>query len=388
MLKPTEYPGDRLRVSSPHLFSFEATKDCKWYTGPCKEWVDKDKTGIKAQGLTSPWAEDALCTTVDCATMDVQCPPSGDPYRWSDTCNQVLKPLFAGSIQLVCNKDKVGNLNPVSTDFETTPYSCAMFVYEGNIAFLSECNAAGFCSPDAPTPTPGPHPTPTPGPGPSPGPSPGIKKHTYCHEHSSWCYPVEYFSMYGLPILFTLICCFVLLSFNAGFVPRIKKGEIKTSCLHYCCTGSVAEEQRKSRRVNRKASVNVLVQRLTRGVSNVSRLPANTEDDLKLPFLVDDALQNNKDDFQIRGSHSDAGSDEVWIHTKDVRFAIPQSYVQKAKQNLGVDMNALNAPRAQILDGVSTVFGPTLTGILGPSGCGKTSFLDIIAGRKTLGMCV
>ena len=127
--------------------------------------------------------------------------------------------------------------------------------------------------------------------------------------------------------------------------------------------------------------MNVIVSRLTRGVSNVSRLPASTEDDLQLPFLVDDALQKDKDDLDADSS-SDGG---VWLHARDVKFAIPQSYVQKAAKNLGVDMNALNAPRAQILDGVSNVFGPTLTGILGPSGCGKTSFLDILAGRKTLG---
>ena len=30
MLKPTEYPGERTRLSSPHLFAFEATSDCKW----------------------------------------------------------------------------------------------------------------------------------------------------------------------------------------------------------------------------------------------------------------------------------------------------------------------------------------------------------------------
>ena len=33
MLKPAEYPGERLRLSSPHLFSFESASDCKWYTG-------------------------------------------------------------------------------------------------------------------------------------------------------------------------------------------------------------------------------------------------------------------------------------------------------------------------------------------------------------------
>ena len=127
--------------------------------------------------------------------------------------------------------------------------------------------------------------------------------------------------------------------------------------------------------------MNVIVSRLTRGVSNVSRLPASTEDDLQLPFLVDDALQKDKDDLD-----SDSSEGGVWLHARDVKFAIPQSYVQKAAKNLGVvDMNALNAPRAQILDGVSNVFGPSLTGILGPSGCGKTSFLDILAGRKTLG---
>jgi len=157
----------------------------------CKEWVEKDKTGLKSQGLKSPWAEDAQCTTVDCNTMTVTCPPKGDPYRWSDTCTQFLKPLFAGAIQLVCNSEKVGDLHPMSTNFSHTPYACAMFVYEGNIAFLSDCNAAGYCSSQSPSPTPGPSPTPTP-PGPSPAPSPGFKKHTYCHKHSSWCYPVEY----------------------------------------------------------------------------------------------------------------------------------------------------------------------------------------------------
>ena len=116
-------------------------------------------------------------------------------------------------------------------------------------------------------------------------------------------------------------------------------------------------------------------------VSVISRLPASTEDDLQLPFLVDDALQKDKDDLDADSS-SDGG---VWLHARDVKFAIPQSYVQKAAKNLGVDMNALNAPRAQILDGVSNVFGPTLTGILGPSGCGEDEFLDILAERKTLG---
>ena len=346
------------------------------YKGPCKEWVEKDKTGLKAQGLASPWAENAQCTTVDCKTMDVTCPPKGDPYRWSDTCTQFLKPLFTGSIQLVCNSEKMSDLHLMSTNFSHTPYACAMFVYEGNIAFLSDCNAAGYCSDVSPSPTPGPSPTPTP-PGPSPAPSPGFKHHTYCHTHSSWCYPVEYFSMYGLPMLTVMICCFILLSFNAGFVPRLKNGKIRTSCCHSCCATSVARSKRAQN--GRKASVNVLVQRLTRGVSNVSRLPANTEEDLQLPFLVDDALQNDKNKEEIDSS------DGVWVHAKDVKFAIPQSYVQKAAKNLGVDINSINAPRAQILDGVSNVFGPTLTGILGPSGCGKTSFLDIIAGRKTLG---
>ena len=94
--------------------------------------------------------------------------------------------------------------------------------------------------------------------------------------------------MYGLPILAVMICCFILLSFNAGFVPRFKNGKLHTSCCHSCCTSSVAKSRRAQK--GRKESVNVIVSRLTRGVSNVSRLPASTEDDLQLPFLVDDAL--------------------------------------------------------------------------------------------------
>jgi len=58
--------------------------------------------------------------------------------------------------------------------------------------------------------------------------------------------------------------------------------------------------------------------------------------------------------------------------------------VQAAKASMGVE-EAAGAPRTQILNGVSAVFPPCMTGILGPSGCGKTSLLDIIAGRKTLG---
>ena len=75
--------------------------------------------------------------------------------------------------------------------------------------------------------------------------------------------------------------------------------------LSLCCTSSVAKSERAQN--GRKASVNVIVSRLTRGVSNVSRLPASTEDDLQLPFLVDDALQKDKDDLDSDSSEEEFG---------------------------------------------------------------------------------
>ena len=319
--------------------------------------------------LKSRWKDGATCSAWECSNLNITCAPDIAWARWSDVCTGFLRPLFKGAITLVCNDDATSELSPVNTDFSASPYSCALWVDNDEIAFQMDCNHQGRCVENGTNHT-------TPPPAPAPGWQ--TEHHGYCNKHKSWCYFVLYFLIYGGPVIAVLTFAVLLTCIPTAF---IRHGVQKRGCLCECCS--------PWKRTTNTADYVALSDHLeaeTDG-SNTKRVRSLTEDiesqdsvdvrnDLKIPFLVDDDDDDDDNEAKDSKSSSSSSSDGSWLHVRDLSFTLPPELLK-----LNVEGNA----RETILRDVNLAFGPGLSAILGPSGSGKTSMLDIIAGRKTLG---
>eukprot|EP00940_MAST-03C_sp_MAST-3C-sp2_P001818 g1818.t1 len=373
MLKPVENVGYRQGLGSAYLFSMESGSSCTRSSSPCADYTNRAVSGLTAMGLHSRWNEGATCSSWECSNLNVTCAESHGWGRWGNICSDFLKPLFAGSVRLVCNDKPMSTLSMVSNDFSDTPFTCGLWVYNDDVAFQMDCNNEGVCTDNSNATTPAP----------APGPPPGWQTahHGYCNKHKSWCYKLVYALTFGGPAVTAFAVAVMLSRCRTGFVPHDAR---ESACLCRCMS-PWRSSSADPRRMDRDS---------IRDETDKSRGRASTEDiesqdsstlkaDLLIPFLVSSESVDEKDG----ASKTDDGGDkasrspkrgETFLHARNISFSLSPKLVKIGGAGTG--------KREKIIRDVSLVAeAGQCTAILGPSGSGKTSLLDIIAGRKTLG---
>ncbi len=373
LLKPVDHFGYRQTLASPHLFKMETGSGvCAYSKTRCEDYVTRPKSGLDKMYLTSRWEKDAMCNAWECTNLNVSCAPDEPWSRWSDVCTGFLAPLFKGPVTLVCNDVATGVIPPVNTDFSNSPYSCALWVDNDEIAFQMDCNHQGRCVEKDTN-----HTTPPP----APAPSWQTEHHGYCNKHKSWCYFVLYALIFGGPALAVMILAIIISFMPIAFIRHRVNG--RSCCCKWCSPwyqevegdeGYV--ELRETEREREELSAEN--QKRDRSMTNdiESQDSTDVRNDLKIPFLVSSEDEETKKNEESKTSSSlmvMKEGDASWLHVHDLSFTLPKELLR------------LKSSRERILRDVNLAFGPGLTGILGPSGSGKTSMLDIIAGRKTLG---